>query len=516
MQPETESNRAASNVLPPSVAIVGGGLAGIAAAVEAIRQGARVVLFERKRRLGGRASSIDFGAVSDSGSSSATVDVGQRVILGSCRRLRRLHSDLNLDDCFNALDSVPILSLQSKKTFESSQIWNLAAASCASSAKFRLSDLLTLSKSGPLSFNERRNFLAVCRELVESATPNDFDDLTQTFADFLRESTASEKSIGAFWRPFALSATAETPEIAAFDAVKRFFVDAFAQGKNAAPISLPNRPLREIYHFRTLAALEKLGADVRFLSRVERLETRASAENALQKREIVGVWNAGRFENFDKVVLAVDPFEARALLERSELTEIAESVQISQYECGAITAVHFWLDRPLTESRAIFLDGEPAQRLFASPDGAPRPFPTSKSETPFNPDAETTENSNSTSESPTPDAYYYQATIGAAHRLLSETEISERGKNALIERVWSQLSERFPQTAADAKILATRTSTALDAVISPSPAFLRSRPAQKTNYANLALAGDWTATDFPSSMEGAVSSGVQAIAALFD
>lgn len=508
MQLEPESNRAVSNVLSPSVAIVGGGLAGIAAAVEANRQGARVVLFERKRRLGGRASSLDFG-------SSATVDVGRRVVFGSCRRLRRLHSDLGLDDCFDALDSIPFLSLQSKKTFESAQIWNLAAASCASSAKFRLSDLLTLSKSGPLSFNERRNFLAVCRELAgkspaadASASPNDDSesnfangssvDSTRTFADFLRESNASEKTIDAFWRPFALSATAETPEIAAFEAVKRFFVETFSQGKNGASIAVPNRSLREIYHFRTLAALEKLGVEVRFLSRVERLEIRSSADADAknEKREVVGVWNDGRLENFDKIVLAVDPFEARDLLERSELTDIAETVQISKYECGAITAVHFWLDRPLTESRAIFLDGEPAQRLFASPDGAPRPFPSSASESDR--------------------AYYYQATIGASHRLLSETEISERGKNGLVERVWRQLSERFPQTAANAKILAARTSTALDAVISPSPTFFRSRPAQKTNFANLALAGDWTATDFPSSMEGAVSSGVRAVSALFE
>ncbi|MCF0234842.1 MAG: FAD-dependent oxidoreductase [Thermoguttaceae bacterium] len=309
-----------------------------------------------------------------------------------------------------------------------------------------------------------------------------------SFADLLRELNVSESAVEAFWRGFVLSATAETPELAAASAVVADFVSIFGEGEKKATVLVPNLSLREIYHVRTLASLEKLGVETKFTCKIRKLETIADSTG---KRRVVGVWDGETLEKFDKVVLATDAFAARDLLVNSGLTDVVNASRFSDYECGSITTAHLWLDRPLTNERIVALGEGPAQWLFQ-----PRkitPGPTPASDIP---------------------SYYCQALIKASHRLLSDDEFFERGKDALIDRVWRQLQVCFPNQS-DVKIVASRTSTALDAVISPSVSTFRLCPPARTVVENMAFAGDWIATGSPPSMESAASSGFMAIDALF-
>ncbi len=113
--------------------------------------------------------------------------------------------------------------------------------------------------------------------------------------------------------------------------------------------------------------------------------------------------------------------------------------------------------------------------------------------------------------------------ISASHRLLSEEELSARGGSGLVHRIMEQLESLFPswsqsenerEFSRSSSLLHSRVTTYFDAVFSPSPAAFRNRPGQKTPFSNFALAGDWTDTQWPATLEGAVRSGHQAVEAI--
>ncbi len=102
---------------------------------------------------------------------------------------------------------------------------------------------------------------------------------------------------------------------------------------------------------------------------------------------------------------------------------------------------------------------------------------------------------------------YYQIVISASRDLASTS------RDDLIKVVQGELASIWP-AAAEAKLLEARVVTEQHAVISPLPGSERSRPSQKTSVPNLFLAGDWTTTGWPATMEGAVRSGYLAAEAL--
>ena len=104
--------------------------------------------------------------------------------------------------------------------------------------------------------------------------------------------------------------------------------------------------------------------------------------------------------------------------------------------------------------------------------------------------------------------------ISASNRLLSEEELAGRGTQVLVERVLEQLRAVFPGTCSEkrgAVLLHAKTTTVFDAVFSPTPEVYRFRSTQRTAIVNLALAGDWTQTNWPATMEGAIRSGLSAV-----
>ena len=97
-------------------------------------------------------------------------------------------------------------------------------------------------------------------------------------------------------------------------------------------------------------------------------------------------------------------------------------------------------------------------------------------------------------------SFYYQVVISASH------ELAQFGKDKIIEQVQCDLKELFPESR-EARCLHARVITEHAAVFSVSPGIESLRPSQKGPLTNLFLAGDWTDTGWPATMEGAVRSG---------
>ena len=142
-------------------------------------------------------------------------------------------------------------------------------------------------------------------------------------------------------------------------------------------------------------------------------------------------------------------------------------LSLDKFEHSPITGIHLWYDRPVTDlPHAVLLD-RTLQWLFR------------KSET------------------------YVQAVVSASRSL---TELS-RGE--IIALACNEIREFFP-SARDAKLVRSHVIKEVRATYSSKPGLQAHRPDPETKYRNVFLAGDWTNTGWPPTMEGAVRSGYQA------
>ena len=171
------------------------------------------------------------------------------------------------------------------------------------------------------------------------------------------------------------------------------------------------------------------------------------------------------------VVVLLSGFQIRAKL--PELQAVAE------IESAPITAVHLWFDRPVTDLPHAVLPGRMSQWMFNR----------GKQQI-------TSEMNNTT-------AYYYQIVISASRHMTGQS------KDELTAQVVGELAAVQP-VVLEAKLIQARTVTQQHAVFSVRPGIEMLRPSQKSSIPNLFLAGDWTTTGWPATMEGAVRSGYAA------
>jgi zeta-carotene desaturase len=102
---------------------------------------------------------------------------------------------------------------------------------------------------------------------------------------------------------------------------------------------------------------------------------------------------------------------------------------------------------------------------------------------------------------------YLQSVISASYGLL------ERPRQEIINLCLAELQQVLPE-AATARLVKATVVKETAATFSPRPGVDRWRPSQRTPLPNFFLAGDWTATEWPATMEGAVRSGYLAAEAI--
>lgn len=461
----------------PRLAVIGGGLAGIAAAEYAARHGFHVEIFDRSRILGGRAASLWEPNV------EAWIDNGQHILMGCCTETLALHERMGLSDCFECRGSIPFADTNGKK-------WSLAAASFLPNDWQLLPAFL---KMPFISFAERVKTGLTIRRMI-SVNCNDWRH--RSFGDWLKSEKASKKAIDCFWAPLLYGALSDSIESVSFFAARKVLLDGFLSGRKAMSIYLPKYSLRKIYGEEAAAKLGERGVVFHPHRRVHHLRWSPDETGEPGKIESLVLKDDTEL-SFDYYITAIPSFALWKLLEQSELDTYAERFAFDRFESGAITTAHLWFDRPLlpTGQKYVALLGGPAQFLFSG----------------HRADLEPTEHLARTN------GYYHVAVISASHRLLSDFELTPLGATGLVKDILSQLGQTFPKPFQSGKkqnaieLLHHRVTTVYDAVFSPSPAVYDSRPPQRTPIANFALAGDWTQTGWPATLEGAVQSGQSAV-----
>jgi zeta-carotene desaturase len=214
---------------------------------------------------------------------------------------------------------------------------------------------------------------------------------------------------------------------------------------------------------------------------------------------------------FDYLVLAL-PFENldRVLPQTPDATSLRE--QITHFETSPITGVHLWFDRQITDlDHAVLLD-RTIQWMFHKSRIQRRPTSAGK-KSEGQPEREGHDFSRAVE---TPDENGSLAPEGGSYIELvisSSKSLIEKSRAEIIDLVLAEVREFFP-AARSANLVKSTVIKEVRATYSPRPGIDAHRPKSSTAWPCVFVAGDWTATGWPATMEGAVRSGYLAAEAL--
>jgi squalene-associated FAD-dependent desaturase len=444
-----------------SVAIVGGGLAGLAAACALSDSGFRVTVFERRPYLGGRASSYEHPGTGE------VVDNCQHVLFKLCTNLIGFYKQIGIEDKIRWFDRMTFVEPGGRRSVMKPSSWPAPFQVTPSFLGFKFLnawDKLVLSRG-----------LAA---LIASHPKND----GTSFQDWLLRHHQTRNAIERFWKPILVSALSEDMDRIAVPYAAQVVRESM-KSTEAGAMGIPSVPLTELYG----AAREYItnrGGSVRLRNSVQSfLPTNNGVRLQVQDSE----------EEFNYAVLAV-PFDSTAKLlpDSPDSRDLKE--KLSHFETAPITGVHLWFDRQITDlPHAVLLD-RTIQWMFH------KSMLLEKNSSPTSNRADSYKKKE---ERPS----YVELVISSSKSLI------EKSRQEIIDLALAELREFFPD-ARDASLVKATVIKEVNATFSPKPGIDRYRPTSRTSWHRIFLAGDWTATGWPATMESAVRSGYLAAEAI--
>ncbi len=445
------------------IVVVGGGLAGLAAAVALTERGYPCTLIESRSRLGGRASSFH------DPTTGTEVDNCQHVTMGCCTNFRHFCQTTGLAEFFCREPTLFFVGPKGK--VDRFSAGRMPAPLHLAGAFARISYLSWYDK------------FTLARGLKALARPVSDRDEEQPFSRWLQDRGQTETTIQRFWLVVLVSALSESLDRISVRHARKVFVDAFLANRDGWYVDIPTVPLEDLYGGRLTDWLTSRGTVIRSQTSAEQIE--------VQDERVTGIRLANKeVIPSDEVVVALPFYRVKSLLPPSVALH-PDFAGIDRLEAAPISSLHLWFDRPITELRHAVLIDRLCQWVFnRTALGASR-----KSRS-----LSTTSDGKDLNK-----AHYFQVVISASQ------SFAERNKDEILREVLGELTEVWPATG-EAKLLHSRQVTEHRAVFSPVPGVDALRPIQQSPIANLQFAGDWTRTGWPATMEGAVRSGYLATA----
>ena len=435
----------------PSVAVIGGGLAGISAGCALAHAGYHVELFERRPYLGGRASSYELPGTGE------VVDNCQHVLLGCCTNLIDFYQRLGVEDQIRWYDEITFL-LPNGPTSTLKPSWLPAPMHTAPS--FLASSVLDV-----------KDKLAISRALL-ALMPALPADNNEDFQSWLVRHGQTKQAIDRFWAPVLISALNDDLDQVSVRYAALVFRDSFLKSAEAGRMGLPAVPLSELYGVAA-SYIEVRGG---------RVHLRASVDSLQADEGGVCVRVGGDEVSTDFAILAT-PFNSieKLLPDTPEMQPLRE--QAGHFSSVPITGIHLWFDREITPLEHAVLLERTIQWMFQK----------SKILSTRREAGET--------------GSYLELVVSSSKTLL------DKSRNDIIELAMRELAEFFPSVR-EATLIKATVVKEVHATFSPAPGSDAYRPSHTTPWPLLFLAGDWTATGWPATMEGAVRSGYGAAEAL--
>jgi zeta-carotene desaturase len=446
---------------PPTVAIAGGGLAGLAAACALSDNGFRVTLFEKRPFLGGRASSWEHPGTGE------VVDNCQHVLFRVCTNLLEFYHRIGVADQIRWYDQMTFIEPGGRTSVMKSS--PLPAPLHTAPSFFNFAFLNAADK------------LAIARALVPLTLTVQRDN-GKSFQEWLDRHGQTQNAIHRFWNPILVSALSEELDLISVSAAAQVVRESM-KSPAAREMGVPTVPLTDLYN-KAGDYIRARGGTILFRTSLEYLtpsESRVTIRTINRANERPGTVP----DLFDYFISAL-PFDVldRILLDTGGSAPLRE--QLTHFETAPITGIHLWFDRQISDlDHAVLLD-RTIQWMFHK--SRLQPIRARGSDG-------------------APSGSYIELVVSSSKSLI------DKSRSQIVDLALAEVREFFP-AAREANLVKSTVIKEVNATYSPRPGIDAHRPTATTAWPRVFLAGDWTATGWPATMEGAVRSGYLAAEAL--
>jgi len=431
--------------------VAGGGLAGITAACALADAGWRVTLIEKRPFLGGRSYSYTDKAT------GTEVDNGQHVFLGCCTAYISLLERLAIRDRAHLQKRlrVPVID----------KVWGTSVLTAADLPP-PLHLLPSLLRFKSLSPGEKvaAGWAFSAIQALDRTRHPELDDIT--FKDWLLSKRQSRHSIDNFWNLIVQPTLNDHVSRVSADLALMVFQEGFLRSRSGANVGWSRVGLTSLVGEAATRYITDRGGEVRLSESIRGVEVDAGT--------VSGLWTESGEVKADSYVVALSPEQTFEALP-GVLTGDPFFSRIARLESSPIVNVHLWFDRPVWDRKFAAFLNTPVQWVF---------------------------NKSAIWRREEPGQYLNIVLSGARDFIgLPNAEIVA----LFTKEMWSLLPATRGAAITRALVVKQR-----DATFAAGPGTRRLRPPQATPVRNLSLAGDWTETGWPATMESAVRSGVMA------
>lgn len=448
------------------VIIIGGGISGLSAAVECAALGRKVLLVEQRRFCGGRTHSFLDTAT------GTVVDNGQHLMMGCYHATRRFLQMVGSDHLALLQPALRIDFLHPNQKNN-----HLMAARIH--APFNLIGGLLGFTAIPIK--DRVKMLMVAKELMNTSLEKETKLDRFTVEEWLTTLGQSDISRKYLWDVFTIGALNNHPKNVSALMLFRVLRTAFLGNNENASLLIPRVGLSELFVEPAVRFIKSHGGEIRTDIGIKKIifegthvrSVRTSEGKELHAKSFI---SAVPWYSFEEIRLASIDLSK---LNSDQKIAFSHSHLKTAFKSSPIISIHLWVDREVTNLDFAALLETRIQWLF------------NKSK-----------------------LLNEKKKVSAVPQVLSlvisgAQEFVSMSKKQLVEIAMEDLRRVLP-LAQDAKVIHSFVVKEKRATYIPSPGLEALRPNARTKFENLFIAGDWTATGYPATIEGAVMSGKKA------
>lgn len=428
--------------------IVGGGMAGLAAAVDLVRRGRTVVLIERKQHLGGRTYSFVHPETGDD------VDNGQHLMMGC------YHSTLRYLRTIGTMDAVEVQKRLTVLFRRKGKPSGLLRSGPLPAPFHILTGLLRLDI---LRRVDRVRLLRVGIELLRRNPDSDRHLRSITVDRWLDEMRQSPENKEYLWNIIAIGALNDAPDAVSASMFAKVLKSAFFGARKNASMVIPKRGLSQVLVDAAESYIRRHGGRIVLNTSVTNIEIDAGMVQSvtLENGEVI----------LPATVVSAVPYFDLPRLIPGGATMAADSA--GAFVSSPIITIHLWFDAHFVEEQFAALVGSPIHWVF---------------------------NKSAVYGRKREGLMYLSLVVSGARDLVGKS------KEELVALAHDELKQFYP-AASLAAVVHSLVIKEKRATFTPSVGIDSHRPPSRTAVSNLFIAGDWTDTKLPATIEGAVQSG---------